>query len=300
MSWHLRKSHGARPVAFAAAVAGIVLVSVAGGSSSDAATSRPGSVRAAAYYGCSPLYPYRVNFYSNGVLVPDLTVCTNLQRSATTITNTSDSVTWHVNQPWDPYWRLSEDSDSSLSNAALLFRAWLNTIRSPHRPIEPGVKATLSAPPDTIQLGHNAGEQAAWQVTSLIADSLADKWREPFIGILKDTAIGILKDTASPTGKAVIECAQDAYNIGQSLHGEDQPQDIQSLLSTGLGIYQGGKNCGQAVYDAQHAAESHGENPLVSLENIQKKARFNGGWKATGTLVSDAVKFIEIGARVHV
>jgi hypothetical protein len=246
-------------------------------------------VRSVAYNGCGP-DTYRVNFFSNGVLVPDLTVCTSWWHSVTTITNTSDSVVWHVNQPWDPYWRVSQDSARPLNGAVPLFRAWLSVIRSPHQPIEPGVTVTLYASPGEIQLGHNAGEQAAWQAMSLMADSIADKGRE--------TLIGILKDTASPVGKAVIECANDAYSIGQSLYGEDQPQDIQSRLSTGLGISQSGANCGQAIYDAQHVAESHGENPLMTLEGIQKEAHFNKEWNATGTLVGDAVKFIEIGARV--
>jgi hypothetical protein len=291
MSWHPRKSYGVRPVALAAAVAGIILLGAVGGSSADAATSRPGSVRAVAYNGCSPDYPYPVTFVSNGVPVPDLTVCTNWWHSVTTITNTSDGVIWHVNQPWVPYWALSEDSGNPLNGAVLLFRAWINGIRSPHRPIEPGVTATIYASPDTIQLGHNAGEQAAWQVMSLIADSMAKQGRE--------TLIGILKDTASPTGKAVIECAKDAYSIGQSLHGENQAQDIQSQLSNGLSIYQGTSNCGRAVYDAQHAAESHGENPLVTLENLQKEARVNVEWKATDALVGDAMKFIEFLRLVH-
>jgi hypothetical protein len=292
MSWHPRKSYGAGPVALAAAVAGIILLGVAGGSSADAATSRPGSVRSVADNGCSPDYPYRIDFFSNGVPVPDLTVCTNWWHSITTITNTSDGVVWHVNQPWVPYWTLSQDSGSPLNGAALLFRAWINTaISSPHLTIEPGTTATLYAAPDTIQLGHNAGEQAAWQTMSLMADSIADKGQEAFIGILKDTA--------SPTGKAVIECANDAYSIGQSLYGEGQSQDIQSQLSAGLGIYQGSANCRHAIYDAQHAAESHRGNPLVTLESIQKEARFNEEWKATDTLVSEAVKFIEIGGRVH-
>jgi hypothetical protein len=36
----------------------------------------------------------------------------------------------------------------------------------------------------------------------------------------------------------------------------------------------------------------------MTLEGIQKEAHFNKEWNATGTLVGDAVKFIEIGARV--
>ena len=291
MSWHPRKSHGAWPVAFAAAVAGIILLGVAGGASADAATSGPGSVQSVASNGCGPDYPYRVYFFSNGVIVPDLTVCTNWWHSVTTITNTSDSVVWHVNQPWDPYWTYGQDSSGLLNGAVPLFRAWLNVIRSPHQPIEPGVTVTLYTSPGEVQLGHNAGEQAAWQVMSLMSDSIADKGRETFIGILKDTA--------SPIGKAVIECANDAYSIGQSLYGEDQPQDIQSQLSTELGIYQNGANCGQAIYDAQHVAESHGENPLMTLEGIQKETHFSEVWNATDVVVDAAAKFIEMGARVH-
>ena len=291
MSWDPRKSRRVLPVALAA-VTGIILLGVAGGSSADAATSRPGSVQLAADNGCSSDYPYRVNFFSDGMLVPDLTVCTNWLQSATTITNTSDSVVWHVNQPSLPYWTLNEDYSSPLSGAVLLFRTWINAaVSSPRLTIEPGVAVTLYTSPDKIQLGHNAGEQAAWQVMHLMAGSIADKGRETFIDILKDDA--------SPTGKAVIECANDAYSIGQSLYNEGDSQDIQSQLSTGLGIYQNTASCARAIDDAQRAAESHGEYPLVTLESLQREAHFNEEWNATDTLVGDAVKFIEMGVRVH-
>jgi len=291
MSWHSRKSHGARPVALAAAVAGIILLGVAGGASADAATSGPGSAQSVAYNGCSPGYPYRIYFYSNGELVPDLVVCTNWWHSVTTITNTSDSVIWHVNQPWDPNWTFGQDPAGPLNGAVLLYRTWLNVISSPHQPIEPGVTVTLYTSPGEVQLGHNAGEQAAWQMASLMADSTADKGREAFIGILKDNA--------SPIGKAVIECANDAYSIGQSLYGEDQPQDIQSQLSAELGIYQNGASCGQAIDDAQHVTESHGGDPLMTLEGIQKEAHLSEEWNTTDSVVRDAVTFIKLGARVQ-
>jgi hypothetical protein len=292
MSWDSRKSRRALPVALAAAVTGTILLGVAGGSPADAATSRPGLVQSLVDNGCSPDYPHRVNFFSNGALVPDLTVCTNWLQSATTITNTSDSVVWHVNQPSLPYWTLNEDSSSSLSDAVLLFRTWINAVvSSPYLTIEPGVAVTIYTSPDQIQLGHNAGEQATWQVMHLLAGSIADKGRQTFIDILKDSA--------SPTGKAVIECANDAYSIGQSLYGADQSQDIQSQLSTGLGIYQNTASCAQAIDESQHAAESYGESPLLTLESIQKEAHVNEEWNATDKFVGEAVEFIKMGEHVR-
>jgi hypothetical protein len=290
--WYTKKSRWVRSVAVAA-VAGIILLGVAPGASAHASTSGTGSVQSAADDGCTQNYPHRVNFYyrtdnpyDNEVIVPDLTVCTNSESSVTTITNTSESVVWHVNQPRFPYWTMSEDLSSPLNGATLLFRTWITAAVSNRLlTIEPGLKVTLWVSPDTIQLGHNAGEEATWQLTSLMADSFFDKAHETFISILTNNA--------SPTGKAVIECANAAYGIGQSLYGQDQPQGILSQLSTGLGIAQDNAKCARAVDDAQRAAVARGEPPAVTLQDIRDEARTNAKWGATDGLVGDIVKFIK-------
>jgi hypothetical protein len=249
-----------------ASVMGLVLLDVWGGPSAYASTSGAGLTKSAADAACGGDYPNRVYFtYGNGLEIPDLTVCTNASYTSTSITNTSEDVIWHVYQPQFTYWTQSQDIAQG-NVATLLFRLWVTeAIHNPYLTIEPGVDAILHVSPGSIRLGHNAGEEAAWQVMSLMAESVSDKAHDSFVDLLEDGE--------SPTAKAVIECANTAYNIGQDIYGSDQSQDIESQLS---GMFQSGSQCADAINDAQDYAAAHPELPRVTVPEIQEETHVDG------------------------
>ena len=121
-----------------------------------------------------------------------------------------------------------------------------------------------------------------------MADSASDKAHEVFVNLLKDGR--------SPAAKAVIECANAAYSIGQNSYSAYQSQDIESELS---GIFQSGAQCAQAVDDANAYTAEHPELPRVALQDIQDKTHVEGTWRDTNILVEDIMKFIEDGLLAH-
>jgi len=291
MSWYSARPYRIRFIAVITAVMGVILLGVGAGSPAYASASGAGLTKSAADAGCGGDYPNQVDFtYGNGLLIPDLTVCTNASYTSTSITNTSEDVIWHVYQPDSfTYWNLSQDLQLG-STAILLFRLWVSrAITNPYLTIEPGVDATLDVPPSSIRLGHNAGEEAAWQVMHLMAESAADKTHDAFVNLLKDDE--------SPTAKAVIECANTAYSIGQGAYSASQSQDIQSQLS---GMFQSGAQCAQAVDDARDSDVPHPGEPVMTLHSIESETQVDSTWEDTNTLVDDIVKFIDDGLHAHV
>jgi hypothetical protein len=105
--------------------------------------------------------------------------------------------------------------------------------------------------------------------------------------------------STSPTGEAVIACVNDAYTIGQAFSSQGQSPDAQSQLSTGLGIYQGNKECAEKVSDAQHADQALHETPTVTLNEIQTETHVDDEWQDTDNLVDEALRFVEDGLKVH-
>jgi hypothetical protein len=295
MRWRSTKACLIRSIAVITAVTGIILANAEAGPSIHASASEVVLTRAAADAGCDTQYPHRVYFtYGNGLQVPDLVVCTDY--SSTEITNISADVIWHVYHPGYKYWTIPQDisiipQDVSVERiATVLYRLWITLeIRNPYLTIEPGNSAILPDPPDIIKLGHGAGEEATWQAMSLMADSISDKTH--------DALVDLLKDDASPTAKAVIECANTAYTLGQGIYGASQSQDIQSQLS---GMFQSGSQCAQAVTEAQNDLAEHSAIPSVKLGDIQEEMRVNDdNWGDTDTLVGDVVKFIDDGHLAH-
>jgi hypothetical protein len=111
------------------------------------------------------------------------------------------------------------------------------------------------------------------------------------------TIQNILEDTSSPTHKAIIACAEAAYSIGQNLYIENQSQNTQSQLSTGLGIFQDSAKCAKAVDEAQEA-EARYEIPKVTLtlRDIPHEIRPGAEWEIMDRLGAMA-KLLE---RLHV
>ena len=291
MHWYPKKSHRVLSVALAA-VTGIISLGMASGSSALASASGTGATQIDP--GCSVDYPLNVPFYySNGARNSDLTVCTNSSLSGTSITNNSPARIWHVNQPAYTYWTEDEDIGQNLagelSGTALLYRTWITaTYLNPLLTIEPGFTAKLDGSPYKIQLGHNAGEESAWQVASLMAYSMSSNG----IDIIK-----ILENRTGPTGTAVIECLKSAYSIGRTLDTPAQSQDIASQLTDGLGIYSDDQKCATAVDNAEREARNAGEAPAVTLHEIQN-ATHGTEWQDTDDLVHGVVNFTEDGLKV--
>jgi hypothetical protein len=208
------------------------------------------------------------------------------------ISNTSDDIVWFVYKPSFPYWTLAEDIEKNVGTATLLFREGIKqTVASPGLTIEPGAEAALGAAPNIIVLSRSPGEQAAWQAASLIADSISDK--------VRDTFTGALEDNSSPAGSAVIACVSEAYSIGQAAENGDQSQDVLSQLSTGLGLYNGGRECSEKISAAQEAEAEQHVTPTISLNEIQAETHSDDEWRDTDDLYDDALKFFEDGLKVH-
>lgn len=293
MHWYPKKSYRVLSVALAA-VTGIIALGIASGSSAFASASGTGATQIAADVACDVNHPINVPFYySNGARNFDLMVCTNSQWTETSITNTTQGRIWHINQPAFSYWTLKEDIEQNftqkLSGATLLYRTWM-TANYPNAfpTIEPGFTATLPYSPNQIQLGHQAGEESAWQVASLMAYSMSSNGVD---------FIKILEDSTGPTGTAVIKCAQAAYNIGQTLYTQDPSQDIASQLQAGLGIYNHYGQCATAVDNAERKAQSLGETAPVTLREIQD-ATHTAEWQDTDDLVRGVANFIEADLKV--
>jgi hypothetical protein len=287
MRWYSNRAYRIRFVTVIASVVGIIGVGAV--SPVYASAAGAGLTKSATSIFCGGDYPNRVEFtYGNGLIIPDLTVCANTSYTSTSITNTSEDVIWHVYQPYIHYWTLSQDIEQG-NPATLLFRLWVKQIPNAYLTIEPGVDAILNVPPSTIRLGHNAGEEAAWQVMSLMADSVSDKAHDAFVSLLEDDE--------SPTAKAVIECANTAYSIGQTAYNADQGQVISSQLS---GMFQSGAQCSQAVDDARDSDTAHAEEPVMNLHDIEHETHIDVTWDDTDALVEDIAKFIDDGLLAHV
>jgi hypothetical protein len=287
-----KKSCAIRFIAVITGLTGIFLASTGAGAS--ALASEAALSRTSADIGCNARYPHRVPFtYGNGVEIPDLVACTDY--FSTSINNISTDVIWHVYQPKLKYWTIRQDVSivpqevSVESITTVLYRLWITgAIKDPYLTIEPGTDAVIPDPPGDIKLGHGAGEEAAWQAMSLMADSISDKTH--------DAIVDLLEDDQSPTAKAIIECANTAYTLGQGAYDASQSQDIASQLS---GMFESGSQCAEAVTAAKEAGE-HAEVPEVNLENVHDEIRLgDDAWGDTDTLVDDVVRFIEDGLLAH-
>jgi hypothetical protein len=246
----------------------------------------------------SASYPPVTFYYSEGTAVSDLTACTNSDQSQTAIENQSSDTVWYVSLPSGiPYWTGLQDlasfENDNLSPTAALFRVGLRRIYNPPAlTIEPGVTVILDTAPGTIQLKQDPGEQATWEVASLLVDSSSDK--------AQDAIVSLLKQDSSETDSAMITCMSSGYSIGKNLaEAGDSEQNIQSQLSSELGVSNATNECGEAIDEAEHDSESHGEVPELKLANVVKETHEDPDYAEAGHLISDAEDAARDLLKVH-
>jgi len=280
MRLNLRESSRIRSGASIASAAVTVLFAAACGSSS---TSSDAGGAICSDPGYSP-----ITFYGDGAVGSGLTGCANSDRSQTIISNSSPDTVWYVTSPTGfSYWSAANDleefENGSISPTVALFRIGMRSqFNPPLLSIEPGVTATLSTAQGTaIQLMQDPGEQATWEVASLLVDSASDK--------AQDAIVSLLEDGSTKTDDAMITCMSSGYTIGKNLaDAGDSETTIQSQLSSELGIYQATNECGEAIEEAQEEIERAGEAPELKLASVAAETREDEDYADAGRLINEA------------
>jgi hypothetical protein len=274
MRWKQWESSRIRSGICIAFVAATVLFAGACGSSSEPDCSDSG-------------YSAITFYYSDGTVVSDLSACTNKDQSQTIIDNESSDTVWYLSIPAGiTYWPAASDLDDfnngNLSAAVALFRIGVrNVYHPPALTIEPDVKAVLDISPGLIQLKQDPGEQATWEVASLLVDSSSDK--------AQDAIVSLLKTGSSETDTAMTTCMSSGYTIGKNLaDAGDSDQQIQSQLSSELGVYQATNECGEAIEEAQNDSASHGELPELKLSDVAEQTHEDPDYANAGHLINEA------------
>jgi hypothetical protein len=263
-------------------------------SAAPAATqSAPAAEPSCSDQGYSPI----TFFDSGGQTVGGLTGCTSSDQPQTIIENTSEDTVWFVSSPSFPYWTATsdlQDFDSDLiSPTTALFRIGIRyKFSEPLLTIEPDTTVTLPTAPGTIQLKQDPGEQATWGIASLLVNSASDK--------AEDAIVSLLKEGASKTDSAMITCMYSGYSIGEQLAEQgDSDQEIQSQLSSELGIAQSSQECGEAIDEAEKESEKLGEAPELKLGNVVAETNKDRDYEDAGSVIREAEEGAHDLLRLH-
>jgi hypothetical protein len=143
-----------------------------------------------------------------------------------------------------------------------------------------------------IDLKQDPGEQATWQVASLMVDSASDE--------AKDAIVSALEKKNSKTDAAMIRCMYSGYSIGQQLADQgDSDDEIQSDLSSGLGIYNDSRECGEAIEEAEKESEQESEVPELKLASVAEESHEDPDYEKAGQLISEMEDTVHDLLKVH-
>jgi hypothetical protein len=235
---------------------------------------------------------------SGGQVVSGLEGCTSSNQPQTIIENTSEDTVWFVSSPSFSYWTAAGDlqdfNNGLISPTTALFRIGIRKqFLVPLLTIEPDAAVTLDAAPGTIQLKQDPGEQATWEVASLLVDSASDKAQDAIVSLLKE-------GTSSKTDSAMITCMYSGYSIGKQLAEQgDSDQEIQSQLSSGLGVYQASEECGEAIHEAEEESEKAGEAPELKLADVAAETSEDRDYEDAGSLIHEAEEAAHELLKIH-
>jgi Zn-dependent oligopeptidase len=204
---------------------------------------------------------------------------------------------WLVTEPDQSNPTFDQDVYDNLSLASLFFRSYLLESSKFWSTIEPGVQQTIMEAPANIRIQEAPSLQSAWAVSSLLAQATVS-------GI--DKTVSALKDHGSPLSKAVFTCVSAGYGFGQQIQSNGQaqqlsPQQIQSELSSYVGVYQSTSDCGEKLEAADEASKSQAEVPDVSPHRVQVETTEDPDWEHAGAQIEEdlANKLERLVGHVH-
>jgi hypothetical protein len=223
-----------------------------------------------------------VNFdLPNGQHVATLTACTNRDESETTIDNPSFGAVWVITNAAVPHPVIHQTYDPPYIPDILFNDFVLEDLSNPMYTIDPGAGVTLEGAPDTIRIQEYTSYQSAWELSSLLGQTLLSKTA---------TAVeNALQTRGSPLSQAVFTCLGAAYKWGQgnSQAQDVTPQTIQAQLSQASGIYTAGSSCANDIEIVAETFKKEGEAPTLTLPRVQEATK-EGEWED-----EDAGKFID-------
>ena len=302
-----RQNYLIRTILTAGAVASTVFVAACSSSSSGSPDSETGGSGAPSYSasegssfgasspasstaadlecGSGDAVPVTFTF-ADDVAAPGLTACTNSDQSETVIVNSDTSdIVWVVVAPPVSNPTLDQDFDDNLPSASLFFRSYLLGSADSDSTIEPGIQKTFFEGPADVKIQEAPGLQSAWAVSSLLAEATDQSG---------DQLKSALEDNGSPLSQAVATCVSAGYDFGQQLQNNSQAQqysaqDIQSQLSSYVGIWQSTSDCSEKIEAANEESAHDAEAPDLSLPKVQVETTEVPAWEDAGSDVNSAL-----------
>jgi hypothetical protein len=197
---------------------------------------------------------------------------------------------WVVTEPTISNPSFEEDIRDDLPLASLFFRFFLIGASTSYSTIEPGIQKTITEAPSNIRIQEAPDFQSAWVVSSLLAKSTVSK--------SKKAVESALENHGSPLSQAVFTCISLGYTFGQQIQGNAQagqlsPQEIQSQLSSYVGISDSLSACGKKIEAADAASVSKAEAPDLSPRKVQVETIEDPEWRDAGESIDNAARDLE-------
>lgn len=214
--------------------------------------------------------------------VDGLVGCSDSALTSISLQNGSDSV-WVVAEPAGLTWT----GGSEVPLDVALFR---DTAPSDAGlPVEPGMGANITSPPEGLRLVLSEDASAAWATVQWLEETADDKVED---GFAKALAAG------SPSRQSVIECTRAGWDAGEFIASAPLTDDSDKVeaLSDALEVAEQASGCGAALALAEEEARRKPPGaaaPVVTGDDLLRVAR-----SPVSTQFDEASKALGVASKI--